>query len=159
MPPPLPRVRPTGPGSISDSEFQRYVDALGQMGPQFQQQQQQPQQQQLPMSSGSTSGMEQRAYQRYIDALSRLRAAEQQPMGQTGPLADPGAPGDFTSSLPPQFPEATAAQNEYEKMRHYNRVMGGGTSSDAEFRNSQKSMQPSMGPLGDFFRSMRDKLE
>jgi hypothetical protein len=176
MAPPLPRVRPTGSGSISGSEFKRYVDALGQMAPMPTQQPTPPiqpmMQPQVPMGSGSTTDMEKRAYQRYIDALSRLRAAEQQsdrPIG-SGSTTDSefqrytappsiGPLGDFTSGLPPEFSEATAAKNEYEKMRHYNRVMGGGTSSDAEWRAYEKATKPpSIGPLGDFFRSMRRKL-
>jgi len=167
MAPPLPPARPMGSGSVSDFEFQRYVDALGQMG------QQQPQQPQQPMGSGSTTDMEKRAYQRYIDALGRLRAAEQpsdRPIGSgsttdsefqryTAPPIDSGPMGDFTSGLPPEFSEATAAKNEYEKMRHYNRVMGSGSSSDAEWRAYEKATKPpSIGPLEDFFRSMRRKL-
>ena len=170
MAPPLPRVRPTGSGSISGSEFQRYVDALGQMGPQQAQQPMPTQQPTPPMvqtreymaptaGSGSTTDMEKRAYQRYIDALSRLRAAEKQPGGSAAPPIDLGPMGDFTSGLSPEFSEATAAQNEYEKMRHYNRVMGGGASSDAEWRAYEKATKPpSIGPLGDFLRSMRKKL-
>jgi hypothetical protein len=174
MAPPLPRVRPTGSGSISGSEFKRYVDALGQMAPTPTQQPTPPIQPMMqptpPMmqsreymaptaGSPSTTDMEKRAYQRYIDALSRLRAAEQQPGGSAAPPIDSGPMGDFTSGLPPEFSEATAAQNEYEKMRHYNRVMGGGASSDAEWRAYEKATKPpSIGPLGDFLRSMRRKL-
>ena len=83
MAPPLPRVRPKGSGSISDSEFKRYVDALGQIGQQQPQQPTPPMMQPTPpmgpMGSGSTTDMERTAHQRYINTLSRLRAAEKQP--------------------------------------------------------------------------------
>jgi hypothetical protein len=129
-------LRPRGPfpsmgsGSTSDSEFQRYVDTLGQMAPTAGVPMPPPRAFPGGAGSGSTTEMEQRAYQRYMETMRKLQQAEQQPDAGTGPPADPGGmgpppgpPADYTTMEgDPAFSRRVAEQNRANMMR--NRMMG-----------------------------------
>ena len=67
---------------------------------------------------------------------------------------------DFTSGLPPEFSEATAAKNEYEKLRHYNRVMGRPHSAAGAALTAyeEATLPPPIGDTREFLKSLRNKL-
>ena len=150
MAPFTPRRGQIGSGSISDSEFNRYVNALSQQpaqGPPARQ-----------IGSGSTSGMELRAYQKYLDAMSRLRAVERQPRASAGSgstsdleferyggYVDPAI--SELSSAPPELSAAPAAEAQNREAQ-----------DKLIYRLLSAEKPPATGPLGDFFESMGNKV-